>query len=141
MSDAPADRLEELRKAKAQRADKEKEAEEARELEALELEEKLRGELGGERGVAFEIINNRFGVFGLKRPDTRAIRNWEQATEKQKVSVEWQVGLLRHYIVPQERGLVWAQTVGDNRPGLLWQTADAFVDLMGIDRAALEKKR
>lgn len=133
-------RLEAMHTRRKEQADQEEKAQELRQLEVFELEQKLEGELKGKRGVDFEIIDNRFGLFALRRPDTRAIRNWEQASDEKKQSLEWQTGVLRHYIYPSDQQIPWAQ-LATERPGLCWQTANAFVDLMGVDRSNLEKKR
>lgn len=135
---ARTERLVALRQKQAERDQAEKEAGDARELEALELVEVLEAKIGA-RDVEFAIVNNRFGVFAVRKPDTRAIKNWERASEKEKLSVEWQLGLIRHYIEPAEKAIVWLK-LGAERPGLVWQTSEAFVDLMGIDRSKLEKK-
>lgn len=139
LSEEQAKRLEELRTVREKREAAEAQAAEIRELEAEELALTLETQ-GGRRGEDFEVLTNRFGVFAITKPDTQAIRNWEKAVDAQKASLEWQIGILRHYIVPMDRQLVWAQTCA-TRPGLCWQTAEAFVDLMGIDRSRLEKKR
>lgn len=136
----PEDRLEEVRKRRAEREKAEQAAADARDLEAHELELLLEDELKGVRSEAFEIVNNRFGVFAIRKPDSQAIRNWERASEDKKASLEWQIGILRHYVCPAEKQIPWAQLAAE-RPGLCWQTAEAFVDLMGIDRSRLEKKR
>lgn len=133
-------RLEAMRARQAARAKAEEEGEQLRALEASELEERLEGETKGKRDQAFAIVNNRFGVFGLRMPDTQAIRNWQSAPDAKKETLEWQIGILRHYILPTERAIPWAQ-LATERPGLCWQTASAFVDLMGIDRSLTEKKR
>jgi hypothetical protein len=140
MDDVQRKRLEELLKAKADKQAKQDEADQLRQLEEEELSVKLEQELGGPRGDAFEVINNRFGgVFAIKRPDVQAIRNWEKADEKKKVNTEWQIGLMRHYIAPAEKQIAWAQVCAD-RPAVCWQTAEAFVTLMGIDRRQLDSK-
>jgi hypothetical protein len=133
-----ADALAAHREARAKRAEEERDKADALELEAFELEAKLEAKLG-KSGEEFAIVNNRFGVFAVRKPDTRAIRNWERATDKEKLSIEWMLGLLRHYIEPTEKAIPWAQ-LGAQRPGLVWQTGEAFVELMGIDRSKLEKK-
>jgi hypothetical protein len=87
----------------------------------------------------------------VRKPDSRAIRNWEQADEKKKTNLEWMVGLLRHYIIEPDpkrvpegstlspRGIEWAQACAP-RPGLCWATSNAFVELMGVDIEAFQKK-
>ena len=115
-----------------------------RELEAEELAATLEAK-GQKRGADFVVVSNRLGgVFALRRPDTRAIRNGENASDKNKLSLEWNIGLLRHYIVePDEKApgkaLLWAQTSAQ-RPGLCWQTASAFVELMGVDVDSYNRK-
>lgn len=139
MDDAKRARLAELRAAETERLAAEAEADEERELEERELAATLAATLG-KRGVDFEIVSNKLGgVYGVRKPDTKAIRNWEQADEKKKTSLEWQIGLLRHYVEPEDKRLTWARTCAE-RPGLAWQTADAFVTLMGVDRDGLAKK-
>jgi hypothetical protein len=139
------DRLAELRQASAVRATEARDESDARELEGEELAMALQAK-GLKRDVDFAIINNPLGgVYALRKPDTRAIRNWESASDKQKLQLEWQIGILRHYIVdPDEkqegaRGLVWAQNSA-LRPGLCWETSTAFVRLMGVDVEGLQKK-
>lgn len=129
--DALRTKREELALAEQQDADE-------RELQAEELAATLE-ETIGKRGVDFAIVSNRFGVFALRRPDTQAIRNWERADDKKKLSLEWQIGLLKHYIVPESTSLLWAQT-GAQRPGLVWQTSNEFVDLMGLHTDGGDRK-
>jgi hypothetical protein len=148
LDDKQRERLEELRKSASQRQADEQDAADARELEAEELAAKLEAQ-GLVRGADFEVINNRLGgVYAVRRPDSRALRNWEAADEKKKGNSEWQIGLIRHYIVDPEgtdpkaqgsRGIVWAQTCAQ-RPGLLWQTTNAFIDLMSVDRDVATRK-
>lgn len=138
------DRLAELRASDAEREAKAQDDADARELEARELVLELEAR-GMKRDADFKVVSNPLGgVFALRKPDTRAIRNWESASEKQKLSLEWQIGILRHYIVePDEKapgkGIVWAQTCA-KLPGLCWQTSTAFVELMGVDVEAFQKK-
>lgn len=147
MDDKQRERLEELRKADAERETREQEESDLRELEARELQASLEAK-SLKKGTDFEIVSNRLGgVFALRKPDTRAIRNWEQADEKKKLSSEWQIGLIRNYVVdpddkdPQKgrRGLEWAASCA-KWPGLLWQTTDAWVELMSVDRDGIAKK-
>jgi hypothetical protein len=144
LDDTKRDRLAELRARDAERESKAQEDADVRELEARELQIALE-EKGLKVNADFKVIVNPLGgVFALRKPDTRAIRNWENASEKQKLSLEWQIGLLRHYIVePDEKApakaLLWAQTCAQ-RPGLCWQTSTAFVELMGVDVEAHQKK-
>jgi len=73
-----------------------------------------------------------------------------------KLSSEWQIGLIRHYVVDTDvptaapganqqatpsgkRGLEWAQACA-KWPGLLWQTTNAWIELMSVDREAVAKK-
>jgi hypothetical protein len=134
-----ADRLAELRQKRGEAEAAEAQAADDRELAAEELAIVLEQKLGGKRGEAFQVINHRFGVFALRKPDTRAIRNWEQANEKQRMNLEWMIGLMRHYIEPSDKSLTWAQVCAD-RPGLCWHTGNIFVELMGADQAAIAKK-
>jgi hypothetical protein len=131
-------KLEAHRKLERERQEKEQDESEGRELEAFELSDKLEATLGEPR-KGFAIINNRAGVFAIRKPDTRAIRTWEHATDKQKLSAEWLIAYLRHYIEPKEKLQTWMALCAE-RPGLLWQTSDAFVELMFVDRGMLEKK-
>lgn len=144
LTEQQRERLAELRAADAERETKEQEAADERELEARELAVLLEGK-GLKGGVDFKVIANSLGgVFAVKKPDTRAIRNWENAGEKQKLSLEWQIGLIRHYIIEPDdkaagKALLWAQTCAQ-RPGLCWQTSNAFVELMGVDIESVQKK-
>ena len=155
MDDTQRERLEELRKKDIEREQLAQEDADARELEARELQANLeaRPSMGGVAGATMKdgtdfIINNRLGgVYALRRPDGRGIRAWEQASDKQKLSPEWQIGLLRNYIVdpnpnnPQKgmRGIEWAQQCAQ-WPALLWMTTNAWIELMGVDRELLAKK-
>lgn len=148
ITDQQRERLAELRAADVDREAKKQEEADLLELEARELATTLeaRGEVGG---VDFKIIASTLGgVFAVRKPDGRAIRNWEQASEKQKLSLEWQIGLLRHYIVEVDekapggagaRGIVWAQKCA-GRPGLCWATSAAFVELMGVELDSSQRK-
>jgi len=148
LDEAKKERLAKLRAEEAERQTREQEEADERELEALELTAALEGR-GQKRGVDFVVINNRAGVFALKKPDTGAIRRWEAAKEKERLSLEWQIGFLGKYIVELDeqavkagrppQGLTWQQT-SQKFPGLCWQTANAFVDLMAVDRSETEKK-
>ena len=111
---------------------------EVRDLEAAELTAALVAK-GQKSGHDFIVVKNRFGVFAVRQPDTKAIRVWEKADDKTKLSLEWQIGVLRHYIEPAEKALLWAQTSA-TRPGLCWATSNAFVELMGVDVDAVQKK-
>ncbi len=134
-----ADRLAAHRQKQTERAGAETEAAEMRELEAFDLAESLEAKLGGARDVAFGIVNNRFGVFAVRKPDTRGVRTRQNASEKQRLSLEWEIAFLRHYIEPPEKAVLWMQT-GAERPGLVWQTGEVFIALMGVDTSAREKK-
>ena len=138
LDDKQKERLAELQKQRAESEQAETDRALERELAAEELAVKLAPALG-KRGEDFAIISNRYGVFGLRKPDAQAIRNWERAEEKQKLSLEWQIGILRHYIEPKDTALPWAQTCAQ-RPGVCWQTAEAFVELMGVDRETVARK-
>lgn len=144
LDDTQKERLAALRHARMEREAKERDEADARELEAEELAALLEGR-GLKRDADFKIVANRLGgVFALRRPDMRAIRSWENAKEKDRLSLEWNVGLLRHYIVEPDdkaptRALLWAQTCAQ-RPGLCWETSTAFVELMGVDLDDKQKK-
>lgn len=139
MDDTQREKLAEFRQKASERDTAEQEASDLRELESHELVATLETK-GLKHGSDFEIINNRLGgVYAIRKPDGRAIRNWEQASEKNKLSLEWQIGLLRHYIEPQDKAVLWAQTCAQ-RPGLCWQTADRFVEMMSVDREGLARK-
>lgn len=139
------ERLAELRMASTNREAAEQDEADARELEGEELAATLEAK-GLKRKVDFAIVVNRLGgVYALRKPDARAIRNWESASEKQKISLEWAIGLVRHYIIDADgqaagsRGIAWAQMCAQ-RSGLCWQTTTAFVELMGVDIEAIQKK-
>jgi len=137
-------RLAELRALDAEREAKAQEAAEERELEARELAFSLE-QKGLKEGHDFKVLVSAIGgVFAIRKPDGKAIRNWELASEKQKLSLEWQIGLLRNYIVePDEKsptkGIQWAQ-LSAQRPGLCWKASTAFVELMGVDVEERQKK-
>ena len=78
LSEEQAKRLEQLREVREKREAAEAQAAEIRELEAEELALTLETQ-GGRRGEDFEVLTNRFGVFAIKKPDTQAIRNWENS--------------------------------------------------------------
>jgi hypothetical protein len=61
------EKLARAREAKAARDEKRRARGEALELEALELEERFETELGGPRGVKFEIVSNDLGNFLIRR--------------------------------------------------------------------------
>ena len=144
LTDQQRERLYELRAKDAELATAAQEEADSREYAVRELVLSLEAK-GAKRDADFKIIDNTLGgLYALKKPDTRAIRNWENASEKQKLSLEWQIGLLRHYIIePDEKAagksLLWAQTCAQ-RPGLCWQTSAAFVELMGVDLESNQKK-
>lgn len=151
LTEEQRERLAELRGKDIDLETEAQDARDARELEARELRLTLEGR-GLKADVDFKIINNPLtGVFAVRKPDARGIRNWEQGTEKQKTNLEWMVGMLRHYIVePDEkampekgtlgpRGIEWARLCAQ-RPGLCWACASAFVELMGVDVEAVQRK-
>lgn len=80
MSDV-ANRIEELKKRKAEREEKLRQEAEARELEELELEDKLSSEIGV-RGKDFEIINTDIGLFAVKKPDFVVAKRFNAAETK-----------------------------------------------------------
>lgn len=143
LDEARRSRLAELRATDVDRETRETEAAEERELEARELAATLEQQ-GQKRDVDFKVVVNAIGgVYAIRKPDGKAIRNWEQASEKSKLSLEWMIGILKHYIIePDERApgksLQWAQTCAQ-RPGLCWATSTAFVELMGVDVNAQKK--
>src|SRR5579872_4424990 len=118
------ERLAALRDERAKKEKAEAEAAEERELASEELALVLEQALGGPLGEAFAIVNNRFGVFGLRKPDAGGLRKWERAKDSEKESLEWMIGFLGPYIEPTEKCLPWKQTCAE-RPGLCWQTANA----------------
>lgn len=145
LTDEQRARLAALREGDAERALEAAEAADARELEVRELRALLEGR-GLKDGVDFKVVDNKLGgTYAVKKPDSRAIRNWEQADDKKKQSLEWLIGLLRHYIVepdektPGARATVWSQTCAQ-RAGLCWDTANAFVELMGVDVESHQRK-
>ncbi len=139
-SELEADRLKRLAVAQKAREDRQQAEERAREDRLIEAEE-LAASLAtlGTRGVDFQIVSNPHGVFAIRKPDSQAIRIWEQASEKKKLSLEWMISYLRHYIEPKDRGLLWCQ-ISAQRPGLLWATSTVFLELMGVDVHEQEKK-
>ena len=139
MDDKSKERLEELRLARVRREAQEQEEADSRELEEEELCLKLEEELKGRRGIDFEIINNKFGVFGLRKPDGRAISSIDKASAEKQATLQWNIDLLKHYIVPQERSLAWVQVAAD-RTGLCWETALAFKALAGESSLVFKKK-
>jgi hypothetical protein len=144
LSEQQRERLYELRAKDTENQAKAQEDAEEREFMARELVVSLEAR-GLKRDSDFKVVDNALGgLFAVRRPDTRAIRNWESSTDKQKQNLEWMIGLLRHYIIePDEKApakaLLWAQTCAQ-RPGLCWQTSSAFVELMGVDLEAAQKK-
>jgi hypothetical protein len=139
VEDAQREKLAAMR-AKRQKAEADElEAREQRELEAGELADKLELE-GQKRGEDFEIIVNRFGVFAIRKPDHQAITSWDRASNEKKLSLDWQIGILRHYIVSDDGGVRWAQ-IAAVRPGVCWDTAAAFAKLMGVEADETGKGR
>lgn len=164
MDERQKERLAELRQREAERGQAAQEADDARELEALELSASLESK-GATRGADFLLVSNRLcGVFAIRKPGGKEIRTWEMAKEKDRLNLEWMISFLRPMIVdPSEveipkvqagqtpphmapdarvhgrRAIEWAQQCGQ-RPGLCWQTANAFVELMGVDREAHDRK-
>jgi hypothetical protein len=130
-------KLEKHREAKLEADKVAADAADLKELEVYELKEKL-ASLGKEN-EDWRIINNPFGLFAVKKPDARAIKTFENAKDKDKISLEWNIAYLRHYIVPDDRVTVWMQTCG-TRAGLAWQTMNEFLKLMGVESADNEKK-
>lgn len=131
-------RLQAFRNKQAEAENASQENAERRELEIFDLVETLEKDFG-KRGEGFEIVDNPYGLFAVKRPDTQATRNWEKATDAQHGDSTWNIGLLKHYIIPADRQLAWAQLAAE-RAGVWWQTAGEFVKLMGLDRKLLAKK-
>lgn len=144
MDEKQRERLAELRLKEAERGQAEKEAGDARELEAFELAETLESK-GARRGYDFQLVSNPLcGVFAIRKPGGKEIRQWEMAKEKDKTNLEWLIGFLRPLIVEpdetkKERGIRWAQMCGE-RPGLCWQTGEKFVELMGAVREDHDRK-
>jgi hypothetical protein len=133
------ERLEALRTARAARDKAAADAADERELAAEELHAALAGP-DMVRGVDFEIVTNPFGVYAIRKPDNQAILNWDNATKGKKLSLDWQIGILRNYILPDKaKGIEWAQ-VAAQRPGLAWDTSNAFMRLMGVVVEETEKK-
>lgn len=138
------DRLAELREQDVERSALAKESAEERELEARELGATLEAR-GLKRDLDFKVIDHAMcGVYAIRKPDGRAIRNWDNASDKEKLTLEWLIGIMRHYIIePDEKApakaLQWAQMCGQ-RPGLCWTTSTAFIQLMGVDTEAHQKK-
>jgi len=132
--------LESHRRSQAERRKAAAEEAERRELDVARLVAKLE-EPGPEgpggvrvtprRGADFEIVDNPFGLFAVRKPDDHALLTWENAPEKKKLSTDWLSTYLRHYILPKERMIEWCQ-IGAQRPGLVIQTATAFLRMMGI---------
>jgi hypothetical protein len=131
--------LEKFREARAAKDQAEQDATELREFERESLVAELEKTLGKEN-VDFKIIDNPFGLFAIRKPDLKAIRNWEQAPEAKRTNLEWAISLLRHYIAPESKSIEWCQIGGNGRPMLIWHTANAFVELMGLDKTAAGKK-
>lgn len=159
LTEQQRERLAALREKDAERDTASQDAADARELEGRELVLACEAK-GWKEGHDFKIVSNPIaGVFAVRKPDARGIRTWENATEKQRLTLEWVISFLRHYIVgldeqpmpqagqkPEDgrplegaKGLVWAQASAQ-RPGLCWQTSRTFLELMGVDFEALEKK-
>jgi hypothetical protein len=136
LDEAKKERLAEVRKLAAEREQAARDAADLLELEAEELHLKQ----SGTRGVDFEIIKNRFGCFAVKKPDDRAIAAWDRQTPEKKLETDWIITWLRHYILPDAaEGVRWAQ-IAAQRPGLAWETANAFLALMGVSRDEAAKK-
>jgi hypothetical protein len=132
------ERLAHLEREADERATEDASEAEVRKLDAAELTASLVAK-GMKPRHDFIVVNNRFGVFAVRQPDTKAIRVWEKADDKTKLQLEWQIGVLKHYIEPVDKALLWAQTCA-TRPGLCWATSNAFVELMGVDVDAVQKK-
>src|SRR5580658_6785677 len=120
--ESPAEELRRLRANAAARQKVEEEENEARELAELRLVEEL--SLGGsrKRGVDFEVVNTQFGVFGVRVPDPRGIKQWDvatgSATDEDPVDPNRLAGILKHYIVPEKDQERFHLTATD-RPGIV----------------------
>lgn len=136
------ERLQKARKKNDDHAAAKRRELEDREIEVAELTEKLEVSTKGKRGTDFEVVSTPFGVYGIRKPDHQAVTNWDKATNEKRLSLDWQIGLLRHYILPDPNvdGIAWAQQ-GALRPGIVWETAAAFTALMGAEVDAAGKGR
>lgn len=130
--------LESFRQSRVTKAKEAKDAADRQELEVERLAAKCEAD-GKVRGKDFEIIVNPFGVFAVRAPDDHAILTWENASSKKKDSADWLSQYLRHYIISDDKGIAWA-TVGAKRPGLVYQTGNAFLKMMGAVTDESEKK-
>jgi hypothetical protein len=131
--------LEALRADRAARDKAKKEAEELRELQREKLERALEADTKGLRGEAFEIVDNRFGLFAIRAPEDAEIMRWEKATPQERTDLDWSIQFLRPLIVPPAEGVKWAQ-VAAMRSALCWETAASFTTLLGASLEIVAKK-
>lgn len=137
----PAEELAQLRKEAALREEERQADEDARELEELRLDAKLSAEMG-KRGIDYEIVNTPFGVWGVRKPDAKGLQQWDRAVDAKEVSNERLAGILRHYIVPEDKALDFHRVATD-RPGIArgqGSVGMAFLALSGHVRFEGQKK-
>jgi hypothetical protein len=128
-----------LKKARATREAEEQAEAERLEFEELRLDEELAGKLG-KRGKDYEILSTEFGVFALKRPDTKGLEAWRRATKDPDAITEDKLAMvLRHYIVPAERANDFHLATTE-RPEIATRMAHVFRALMGAKHLESKKK-
>lgn len=130
--------------AKLRRSREEREAAAEAEAQRLELEElRLDEELSstGKRGKDYEILVTDFGVFGLKKPDTKGIEAWRKLTSKDSADItEDKIAMiLRHYIVPEARANDFHLATTE-RPEVATRMAHVFRALLGAKHIESKKK-
>lgn len=121
-------KLEELRAKKSQREAASKVAIEAREIEELELEEKLIDKMNGKRGVAFEIVNTDIGVFAVRPPDYIVAKQFNALDKKGDEDV---AKFVRPCVIhPSADGFVLTL---EKNGGIAWRLANAALALYGAE--------
>jgi hypothetical protein len=133
-----AERLKELRKREAARQEVAQAEDDARELQELELVERLEADGLGVRGKGFEVVNTPFGVFGIKKPDARGMAAWDKASGSGANS-DRLTGILRNYIVPESDAMRFHAVCSDT-PGVTQVVAAAFLFLSGNVRFEQKKR-
>lgn len=142
LSEADLAELEQLEQRDAEREKTAEKAAQARRLDELRLVEQLRGQLGGERGQAFEVVNTPWGVWGVRKPDSRGLQAFDREMKKDESDPVKLVEILRHYIVPEDRKLAF-HAVGSERDGVVLASNSvgmAFLSLAGRARFDAKKK-
>jgi len=90
-------------------------------------------------------VNTPFGVWGVRKPDAQGIAQYDKAGKamvERGESADRVIGVLRHYIVPEDKMLDFHK-VATERPGVVTganSVGMAFMSLTGQVRFDAKKK-